>query len=359
MMKARMNIRSWGFWHFQTLGWSLFATSHFLANILSVGVQSPMVWWFLLQPAAGFVVTLGMREVYRNIRYQQIPILLVVFLCVLGGATAAMISLGVNLTIARLLFGPSSFWEYLNPVRLATSFSFLFPVYMVWCVLYFGIRIWSDYLGERDRADEAVASAQQAQMQMLRYHLHPHFLFNTLNSVRALIDADPPQARAMITELSEFLRYSLISRNRQEVTIAEEMQAVHQYLSLEKRRFENKLEVSLSIEDGARERTLPSFLIHPLVENAIIHGMRTSAMPLRVSVTARVREFGLSVEVTNTGRWLDVLAGNGGDEPDTGLENVRARLAHVYPGRHRFSTFERDGAVHAMLELLPRSEQLQ
>ena len=149
-----------------------------------------------------------------------------------------------------------------------------------WSVLYFGIKFFLEWDLQKDKAEKAIALAQSAQLQMLRYQLNPHFLFNSLNSVRALIAENKDTAKHMITELSEFLRYSLLSRNYSDVPLQDELDALKHYLAIQKKRYEDKLEVSFHIEPEVKEFPILCFLLHPLVENAVKYGMQTSPLPL-------------------------------------------------------------------------------
>jgi hypothetical protein len=207
---------------------------------------------------------------------------------------------------------------------------------------------------QRETAARATALAQQAQLQMLRYQLNPHFLFNALNSIRAMILEDASQAREMVTELAEFLRYSLDGKE-QESTIDDELQAIDNYLAIQRIRFDERLDLSMVVDPAARGAIVPCFLIHPLVENAVKHGMRTSAMPLRLEIEVRRRSDAVSVRVSNTGRLADVLPrpDTPRDGTGTGGKNIAQRLKLAFPGRHSFGIEERDGWVHARLRLEP------
>ena len=105
-----------------------------------------------------------------------------------------------------------------------------------WSILYFGIKYGNEWILEKERADKANLLAQSAQLQMLRYQLNPHFLFNSLNSIRALINEDQKASKEMVTELAEFLRYSLTSKDFANVPLREEIEAIQHYLSLEKKK---------------------------------------------------------------------------------------------------------------------------
>ena len=195
--------------------------------------------------------------------------------------------------------------------------------------------------------------AQSAQLQMLRYQLNPHFLFNAMNSIRALIDEDENKAREMITELSEFLRYSLDSKHYSDIPLKNEIEAIQHYFAIQKKRYEDKLEVFYDIEPQAGEYPVLSFLVHPLVENAIKYGMRTSSMPLIIHLRAKVLDDTLRIEVINTGRWIEPAGPEAQmtEGTRTGMDNVLRRLENAFPNRHRFEAVEEEGRVRVQLEI--------
>ena len=228
--------------------------------------------------------------------------------------------------------------------RVAMSYAI---VSFAWSALYFGIKYWSNLRLQEEQT-------LRAQLEMLRYQLNPHFLFNSLNSIRGLVGEDPRRAARMIVELSEFLRYSLLRDKECETSLADEIEAVRSYLAIEKIRFEDKLVVDYSVEPLTGHLRLPSFLLNSLVENAVKYGMQTTVLPLRIKLTA-IRENGvLSVTVSNTGSWVratndcqPIYARGAG----VGLENVRQRLASKFPNKHVFDVYEADGWVHAAIKI--------
>jgi hypothetical protein len=226
-------------------------------------------------------------------------------------------------------------------------------------LLFFAVDHWLQLREQREKAREATALAHQAQLQMLRYQLNPHFLFNALNSIRAMILQEPERARQIVTELSEFLRYSLNGRGH-ESTVGEEMQAIENYLAIQRIRFEEKLAVTVRVDPELLEFVLPCFLVHPLVENAVKHGMETSEPPLRVEIVVAALGRGLRIRVSNTGRLVPAAPSEPGDARDgtgTGLKNVTQRLELAFPGRHTFSVTEREGWVHAEIVLQPAAKE--
>lgn len=222
---------------------------------------------------------------------------------------------------------------------------------MAWSAIYFGIKYWQRWQTERENVLRANFLAEKARLDMLRYQLNPHFLFNALNSIRASVDEDAGRAKRMITQLSEFLRHSLLSGETKEIPLGEELEAVENYLAIEQIRFEDRLEVEYAVEPAAKDHKVPCFLLNPLVENAIKHGFDGSPTPLRIRIAARIRSDGrLVIEVANSGR-LD--GGGPASENGTriGLRNVRERLEKLFPGRSSFGLSERDGFVVARIEI--------
>jgi hypothetical protein len=220
---------------------------------------------------------------------------------------------------------------------------------------------------QRETALRAVTAARDAQLRMLAYQLNPHFLFNTLNSIRALINEDRDRARDMVTALSGYLRYALVERPLHVALLEEEVAAVRGYLAIEQVRFEERLDARLDVEPAALRCEVPAFLLNPLVENALKHGAAgTADRPLVLRVEARLLDdTRLKVVVENTGHWAGgrtaAPAGAGVDDDGlaggVGLANVRARLAALHPGEHRIEIEAADGRVRVVVELPDRCRE--
>jgi hypothetical protein len=216
---------------------------------------------------------------------------------------------------------------------------------------------------QREQALRAVAAARDAQLRMLAYQLNPHFLFNTLNSIRALINEDRQRARDMVTALAGYLRYALLERPLHVALLEEEVASVRGYLAIEQVRFEERLDARMEIEPEALRCEVPAFLLNPLVENAVRHGAAgVAGSPLVLRVQARLVEPDrLRLVVENTGRWgdgrataSDAGADNDGLPGGVGLANVRARLDALHPADHRLEIEEAEGRVRVTVELPAR-----
>lgn len=186
---------------------------------------------------------------------------------------------------------------------------------------------------ERQLAEAEVA-AQQAQITALRYQLNPHFLFNSLNSISALIvTGRNGDAEAMTQKLSSFLRTSLGADPTGLIPLEEELGVTEEYLAIESVRFGDRLGVRVECQGHAGEALVPSFLVQPLVENAVKHGVARSRVPVTIEIDAEITDGTLCITVSNdliesTGIILRGTEGSG-----VGLENVRRRLNAVFGPR--------------------------
>jgi hypothetical protein len=339
------------FWVLQLIGWALYGV---LIYITFLTVVPPSGRFGLLQvkvsrTVTGFLLTSLMRPIYKHI-----------------GSARSVPFIALLIVITSFVFG--SLWPFgehlglwlMNRPQYGLNINFArYPVEVLdysftligWSALYFGIKYWRQWQYEHERTLQAEALANHAQLDMLRYQLNPHFLFNALNSIRASIDEDSQRAKRMVTEFSEFLRYSLLNDNSAPVELRQEIEAIKNYLAIEKIRFEDKLDVTFRLEPAAEECRLPGFLIHPLVENAVKHGMTNNSGPLKICIEARIREGRLVVEIANTGRLDAKSPQTNGAGTHIGLRNVRERLAKLYPDKSSF-TLRQDGAwIRATIEI--------
>jgi len=176
---------------------------------------------------------------------------------------------------------------------------------------------------------QALANAQQAQLAALRYQLNPHFLFNALNSISALIVTKRnAEAELMTDKLSSFLRSSLNAEPGELIPLEDELALTEEYLDIESVRFGERLQVEVDCSPDACEALIPSFLVQPLVENAIKHGVARSKGATEISITSGIEDGRLVIRVANCA--ADEAASPTPQSSGVGLANVRSRLEAVY-----------------------------
>jgi LytS/YehU family sensor histidine kinase len=173
----------------------------------------------------------------------------------------------------------------------------------------------------------------EAKLQALRMQLNPHFLFNTLNTISALIHDDPSMADRMVVRLGDLLRRTLEHRDAHEVPLRDELSFLRDYLAIEQARFGDRLTATIDVAPETESLYVPFLLLQPLVENAIRHGIEPREEPGHVTVTARRDGNQLELRVVDNG---DGLADAAGAPPSEGigLANTRTRLAYLYEDEH-------------------------
>jgi hypothetical protein len=188
------------------------------------------------------------------------------------------------------------------------------------------------YRRDRDRAlvaSRLESRLAQAQLQVLKMQLQPHFLFNTLNGISVLIHEDPVRASTTIARLSEFLRLTLENSGLQEVPLRKELEFLDRYLQIELVRFGDRLSVDMDVPPELREALVPNLILQPLVENAIRHGVSKRRGAARIHIRAQRENGRLAVHVTDNGAGLNGAA-SGPLREGVGLGNTRARLHQLY-----------------------------
>jgi two-component system, LytTR family, sensor kinase len=342
-------IRDISFWYYQTTGWAFYSTVQLVIYFGWHGTKSHQFLDISLQLITIFFLLLILRWYFRKLPFQTMGLFPLISRIFIASFILTIIWLVIWIGI-EYIFIEDKLIKYLSdPLNIVLRISYSFPVFLGWSALYFGIKIWQDWLTEREQTEQAIEAAQHAQLQMLRYQLNPHFLFNALNSVRALVDEEERSAKIMITELSEFLRYSLISRNKPIVALKDEIDAIRLYLSIEQQRYEDKLQVHYEIDEQTEDIPVPSFLIHPLVEDALRNGMRTSTMPLHLEIKSTLNDGIMNISVNHSG---SNTSKKGGGFIEPGMEQVEARLKELFPGRFHLSSRQQDNQAQSILELV-------
>jgi len=190
---------------------------------------------------------------------------------------------------------------------------------------FYGVDAYRRWREEQLRAERLSAQLQEAKLQALKMQLHPHFLFNTLQTISALIPRDPQRAEALIEKLGELLRTALELGDRHLVSLDEELAFIERYLDIQQARLGERLRVRWEVEPDARDRNVPAFVLQPLVENAIKHGIAPRPEPGSVAVGASMSENKLVLWVRDDGPGL-----NGQLHEGHGLRNLKERLRTLY-----------------------------
>ncbi len=174
--------------------------------------------------------------------------------------------------------------------------------------------------------------------------LHPHFLFNTLHSISALVHKDPECADRMIARLGDFLRLTLENSGAQEVSLQKELEFLRCYLEIERVRFQDRLTTHMEIDSRALDTPVPNLILQPIVENALRHGIAPRSTPGRIEISAKRKNGSLRIEVQDNGPGISAISKpNGRLREGLGLANTRARLRQLYGAEHSFELSDAPG----------------
>jgi sensor histidine kinase YesM len=218
---------------------------------------------------------------------------------------------------------------------------------LIWVLFYVALTAGRRY---REKEVRLQLALREAELRALEAQINPHFLFNCLNSIRALVVENPPLAQDMITRFATILRYNLHRDLDHTVPLAAEVEVVSDYLALEAVRLEDRLRVHVAVDADAGKVRIPPMLLQALVENAVKHGIAPLPNGGDLLVRAAIDGDSLRVEVENTGRLSEPKPGDTG----VGLANTRERLRILYGGRAQLNLGNGNGRVTATL-VIPRS----
>jgi LytS/YehU family sensor histidine kinase len=224
-----------------------------------------------------------------------------------------------------------------HPIRAYYRFFTLYfhiNLLLMWAVLgaFHGIRLSERFRKRELEAAQLENRLSRAQNQALRMQLQPHFLFNTLNSISALIHSDGEAADRMLSRLADLLRMTLDSGTDQEITLKQEMAFTDAYLAIEEIRFQDRLKVVRDVPADCLDSRVPAFILQPLVENAIKHGVGDRAQLSTIVIRARREYDWLTLEVIDDGRGMEQ-----GSKGGIGTLNTQARLKLMYQDRQAFT----------------------
>lgn len=336
--RARLRM----YWFAQFFGWSAYVFVIFLVLYLENRVTWQGIALLALFALIGIVVSHGMRWLFTRFdffSYKPAPLIP----RLLGIAFFAALVFQVIYSLSASFFDrkvvPDSLLEFLIEVLLIM---FLFSI---WNIIYFFNHFIRKSRLEEIKNLQLADSQKEIELQNLRMQLNPHFLFNALNSIRALIDLDPSLAKESVTKLSSILRNSLLFGRKEQITVEEECQFVQNYLDLEKIRFEERIQVNWDIESAVRNELIPPLILQMLVENAIKHGISNLMEGGEVIIRAKKEEQALVLEVENTGKLKTEV------DTGVGIMNARRRLALLYAEEAIFTLGQKGDRVIARIKI--------
>ena len=338
--------RSTLYWLLQVLGWGSIAFVNVFFASLSKGITSLQIWSFVVLSAYYLLSTHAFRLVIKSYGWLRLSVFRLLFQVLFALVVLAVSDVFAQLLIS-LVFGtdynPGSDLPLVISANLFVSFLF----YGVWVLLYFLFHFLDNY----NTTLRHEAKINEIRLNHLKSQLNPHFIFNALNSVRALVDEDPVKAKSAITQISNMLRFSLMLDKKQVIDLADELATVKDYLALESIRFEERLQVEYHIEEAAYSYKIPPMMLQTIVENAIKHGISNLVKGGLIEIKCREGlEDELYIQVKNSGHYEAQSASKRKEEEGHGIDNTQQRLALLYGDKASFRIFN-SGSQYVTTEI--------
>ncbi len=329
------------YWWCQIIGWSTnIAISSFFVSTFG---QPDAAYYksLLLTCVLGLFITHIMR---LNIFYFKIlekpiksQILSFIILTLVFSVIFGIISESVDYLIG---YNPERLQKFSRPERLfLSSFNALWLI-LIWNLIYYIYHYVESNRRQQMDTFRLEAMVKSLELKTIKSHINPHFIFNSLNSIRALVDENPQRARTAITELSNILRSSMQAEKMETVPLKQELDIVKDYLALEHMRFEERLKIELDIDEDTLQQPIPPMMLQTLVENAIKHGISKQINGGLVKIISDFKHNHHELIVQNSGRLNGYQSGQ---EDGFGIKSTQDRLNLLYQGKANFDIHDMPG----------------
>lgn len=297
--------------------------------------------WALFTPLILYLVRRFRIE--GNLRFRN------TLIHILASLSLSIVQRGIHVTIACVLINHKPFSMMSVITAIYSNFDYGILIYWVLLLVDHAVTYYQKYREGELVAVRLESQLVSAQLQALKMQLHPHFLFNTLHSISALIHNDIDSADRMIARLGDFLRLTLDNVCTQEVTLEKELQFLTGYLEIERIRFHDRLKVNFEIDPATLDLYVPNLILQPMVENAIRHGIAPRNEPGELWIQSYCAGDSLQIRVRDNGRGM-----KDGDRPKhegIGISNTRSRMQQLYGNRARLEFTNVPGGFMVILEL--------
>lgn len=335
------------YWSCQIAGWGIYSISGIAMTGQQTGWQFHLIAGYALFTVYSIALTdLLRREMKRR---QWLDVLSAGAFGRMFGAAVGLAAVQTFLVFAvDFLFLGSQGMLLRNPSYAIPTWISVSGANCLWLLFYVALTSGRRY---REKEVRLQLALREAELRALEAQVNPHFLFNCLNSIRALVVENPPLAQDMITRFASILRYNLHRDLDHTVPLAAEVEVVSDYLALEAVRLEDRLRVEFAIDPEAGKRLIPPMLLQTLVENALKHGIAARPEGGDLLIRAAIEADALVLEVVNSGSIAEPKPG----ATRVGLANTRERLRILYGSRASLELRNRDGGRVAATVLIPRT----
>ena len=292
------------YWIFQFTGWGLFTIVY---SLIAFYFLELIHWKIVASYASSSLTAIFLTHQYRwfikKKKWIRLSFWRLAIHIIIGSLLIAILWAAIAIPINEQFFRiESDFNDQNRAVGMVLLLFYMFVMIFGWSMVYFTFQFFFNYKSSEVEKWRLEAAVKDAELQALKSQINPHFIFNSLNNIRALIIEDPVKAREMINHLSGLLRYSVQFSNKEKVTLENELAVVENYLRLESIQFEDRLQYKIEVGPETLDYKIPPMVIQMLVENAIKHGISTLPEGGEIKIISHLENDALVVEVINTGQ---------------------------------------------------------
>ena len=335
-----MNFRQ-NYWLFQTLGWTAYSMSEFVTYFLMFEFNGQelenLVFNVIINILVGITITHYFREIFKKNNWIKLTIPRLVVRISISFMVLSALMTSINIYIDTELIDTSKSNAVLTYISYFISNG---KPLLIWLLIYLFYAFTMERRNDIIEKIKMKAAIDTSEAKILRAQINPHFMFNALNSIRALIIEEPKKAQIGIGQLSNILRSALVADRKTTISLSEELKTIEDYLGLEKVRYEERLQIKWEIDPDTKNLQVPPMMLQTLVENAIKHGVQKATKWGFIQIRTEILEGCLKISIRNTGE----LQKTENKEVDGGfgLQNTQKRLNLLYGLKAKFEIFQED-----------------
>lgn len=314
------------YWACQISGWTFYTVMNLIFFKLTYDTNIRDILNYMVWLPVGITITHFYRFLLLKLNVLRLRIFWQIPIVIVFSIVNSVLFFTLTVGLAKLFGFITYKVELFAAVSTIVS---LTGIFTLWSVIYFGFHFFDNYKRTEIQSLKLEANTKEIELNQLKSQLNPHFMFNSMNSIRALVDEDPRRAKIAITQLSNILRSTLMMHKNRFITLEEELGLVKDYLELEHIRYEERLSFSLDIDPSTLYMQIPPMMIQTLVENSIKHGISKYPEGGSIDISTKKDEQQVTIRIVNTGQLLT----QEGNESGFGVANTTNRLELLF-GKH-------------------------
>lgn len=343
--------KKWFYWMAQLIGWGLFQLLLFSLSYFSgsIVLTTKLYIYFVFGLGLPIACSHGLRAVVLKLDWLRLPIWSLIWRSFLVAVVLSSAFEAVDHSFSDFLGKDYYLDEERSEYSMSTYINgvFLYSIlFSLWLSFYYTYLFIDKSRKQEIKNLQFEASRNEIELKNLRAQINPHFLFNSLNSIKALVEIDKSEAKSAITKLSSLLRKSMQLSKNKLILIKEELEIVETYINLEKIRFEERIQSNISVDPETLDCKIPPLMIQTLIENAIKHGLSKSIDGGVLDLSIKKAGELINISIKNTGN-LDLLEESQG----IGLENTKKRLGILFGDTAQFKIFQNNDIVCVEIQI--------